>query len=62
MHSTSAPPRIDSAWAAFAERACGGAAPWLTVEQRSGTDAMRAAYLDTLHGRADAQRGLLLSF
>jgi hypothetical protein len=54
--------RIDSAWAAFAQRACGGTAPWLIVEQRMGKDAMRAAYLDTLHGRADAQRGLLLSF
>jgi hypothetical protein len=54
--------RIDRAWATFAERACGGATPWLSVEQRTGTEAMRAAYLDTLHGRADAQRGLLLSF
>jgi hypothetical protein len=54
--------RIDSAWAAFAQHACGGTAPWLIVEQRMGKDAMRAAYLDTLHGRADAQRGLLLSF
>jgi hypothetical protein len=73
MQQRSAPPpqglgrtglmqRIDSAWVAFAERACGGAAPWLTVEQRSGTEAIRTAYLDTLHGRADAQRGLLLSF
>jgi hypothetical protein len=73
MQQRSAPPpqglgraalmqRIDSTWAAFAERACGGAAPWLTVEQRTGIDAMRAAYLDTLHGRADAQRGLLVSF
>jgi hypothetical protein len=52
---------IDSAWAAFAEHACGGATPWLTVGPRAGTDALRAAYLDTLHGRADAQRGLLLS-
>jgi len=54
--------RIDNTWAAFAQRACGGTAPWLVVEQRMGSDAMREAYLDTLHGRTDAQRGLLLSF
>jgi hypothetical protein len=73
MQQRSAPPpqglgravlmqRIDAAWTAFAERACGGASPWLTVDARRGTDAMRAAYLDTLHGHTDATRGLLLTF
>jgi len=73
MHKRSAPPpqgmgrvgmlaQIDDAWNEFIARATASAAPWLTIETRHGTDAMRAAYLDTLHGRADASRGLMLSF
>jgi Protein of unknown function (DUF2855) len=73
MHKRSAAPpqglgrdamlkQIDEAWAEFIARATTGAAPWLTIESRRGADAMRAAYLDTLHGRADASRGLILSF
>ena len=54
--------QIDQAWIAFIARATANAAPWLTIETRHGADAMRSAYLDTLHGRADASRGLMLSF
>jgi Protein of unknown function (DUF2855) len=53
---------IDDAWHAFAARATQGASPWLTIEHRRGVDAMRAAYLDMLDGRADAGRGSMLSF
>ncbi len=54
--------QIDDAWTAFIARATANAAPWLTIESRRGTEAMRAAYLECLHGRADASRGLMLSF
>jgi Protein of unknown function (DUF2855) len=54
--------QIDAAWDEFIARAMTSNSPWLTIEQRGGADAMRAAYLDTLQGRADASRGLMLSF
>lgn len=73
MQKRSAPPpqglgragmlaQIDAAWNQFLARATGSATPWLTIESRHGIDAMRAAYLETLNGRADAGRGLMLSF
>lgn len=73
MRSRSAPPpqgigsaalfeHIDQAWAAYIARVTDGAVPWLTIDRRHGTDAMRAAYLETLHGRGDASRGMVLSF
>lgn len=73
MHKRSAPPpqglgragmlaQIDTAWNEFIARATASEAPWLTIETKRGTDAMRAAYRDVLHGRADASRGLMLSF
>jgi Protein of unknown function (DUF2855) len=73
MQKRSAPPpqglgragllaQIDEAWNEFIARATTGATPWLTIESRRGADAMRAAYLETLQGRADASRGLMLSF
>lgn len=54
--------QIDQAWAAFAERATQGQRPWLTIEYRHGAEAMRAAYLEVLEGRADAGCGLVLGF
>jgi hypothetical protein len=54
--------QIDAAWDEFIARATTSTTPWLTIDQRRGADAMHAAYLDTLHGRADASRGLMLSF
>jgi Protein of unknown function (DUF2855) len=54
--------QIDQAWNEFIARATTGTAPWLTIESRRGVEAMRAAYLETLQGRADASRGLMLSF
>jgi Protein of unknown function (DUF2855) len=73
MHKRSAPPpqglgraallaQIDEAWSAFIARATTSNAPWLTIEARHGAEAMRAAYLETLQGRADPSRGLMLSF
>jgi hypothetical protein len=53
---------IDAAWAAFIAVAAQGDKPWVTIEHRRGTEAMRAAYLEVLEGRADASRGLMLSF
>jgi hypothetical protein len=53
--------QIDDAWRDFIAHATDRAAPWLTIEHRQGADAVRSAYLDTLHGRADASRGLMLS-
>jgi hypothetical protein len=54
--------QIDAAWDEFIARATTSTQPWLTIEQRRGVEAMRTAYLDTLQGRADASRGLMLSF
>jgi hypothetical protein len=54
--------QIDAAWDQFIARATTSIAPWLTIEHRHGTDAMHAAYLETLQGRTDASRGLMLSF
>jgi hypothetical protein len=73
MHKRSAPPpqglgraamlaQIDEAWSAFVARATESTAPWLTIETKRGAEAMRAAYLDTLSGRADPRHGLMLSF
>ncbi len=73
MHKRSAPPpqglgraamlaQIDEAWAEFIARATEGTAPWLTIDARPGAEAVRAVYLDMLHGRADASRGLMLRF
>jgi hypothetical protein len=73
MQKRSAPPpqglgragmlaQIDDAWIEFIACATASTAPWLTIESRRGVEAMRAAYLETLQGRADASRGLMLSF
>jgi hypothetical protein len=53
---------IDAAWSAFVAHATRGDRPWLTIEHRHGTDAMRTAYFEILEGRGDAGRGLMLSF
>jgi hypothetical protein len=53
---------IDAAWTAFIALAAHGAQPWVAIEHRRGADAMREAYLEVLQGRADASRGLMLSF
>jgi hypothetical protein len=73
MQKRSAPPpqglgragmlaQIDAVWNEFIARATESETPWLTIEHRRGADAMRDAYLDTLQGRADASRGLMLAF
>ncbi len=73
MHKRSAPPpqglgraglqsQIDAAWTAFIACATANTVPWLTIESRRGAEAVRATYLETLHGLADASRGLMLSF
>ncbi len=48
---------LPDAWRGFV----GGVDRWLTVEHRTGADAVRAAFLDTLDGRADPAVGLVLS-
>jgi Protein of unknown function (DUF2855) len=53
---------IEAAWAGFIERANNGATPELVIDRRCGVEAMRSAYLETLQGRGDPARGLLLSF
>ncbi len=54
--------QIDAAWDEFLARTATNAAPWLTIEHRRGTDAMHAAYLEVLQGRANPSRGLMLGF
>jgi Protein of unknown function (DUF2855) len=54
--------QIDGAWTEFLARATTSETPWLTIESRRGAEAMRAVYLETLQGRGDASRGLMLSF
>jgi hypothetical protein len=53
---------IDASWASFVGVAAHGKRPWVTIEHRRGADAVRDAYLEVLEGRADASRGLMLSF
>lgn len=73
MQTRSAPPpqglgragllaQIDEAWTAFIDRVTTGTPAWLTIKPHSGVEAMQQAYLDTLHGRADASHGLMLRF
>ncbi len=49
--------RVNTAWQPFAA----AAARWIKVEHHSGPDAVRAAYLAVLEGRASPERGLVLS-
>lgn len=53
---------IEEAWTAFIARVASAEPPWLAIEERRGAAAMQAAYLETLHGRGDPARGLMLSF
>jgi Protein of unknown function (DUF2855) len=53
---------IDAAWTAFVALAAQGERPWVRIEHRHGGEAMQAAWLEVLEGRADANRGLMLSF
>lgn len=48
---------LPDAWRAFA----GDLGRWIRFERRSGIDAARAAFLDTLDGRVDPSVGLVLS-
>ena len=49
--------RVNAAWQPFAA----AAARWIKVEHHSGPEAVRAAYLAVLDGRAAPDRGLVLS-
>ncbi len=51
---------MGATWREFLARVTRPDAPWLVVETHRGADAVREAYLQTLHGRGDPQRGLLL--
>jgi Protein of unknown function (DUF2855) len=61
-HGAALREQLDAAWSEFIARVTDAKAPWLTIERRQGLDAMRAAYLETLQGRADPSRGLMLAF
>lgn len=52
---------IDATWAAFVARATAPGAAWIEIESRRGIDAVREAYLQTLHGQGDPRRGLMLT-
>jgi len=52
---------IDATWAAFIARATQPGAAWIEIESRRGSDAVREAYLQTLHGQGDPRRGLMLA-
>lgn len=53
--------RMDIVWADFIARTSEGSAPWLRIDRRQGFEAVREAYLETLHGSGHASAGLLLS-
>jgi hypothetical protein len=48
---------LPGAWRGFVA----GIDDWLRVEHRSGVDAIRSSYLETLDGNADPGVGLVLS-
>lgn len=52
---------IDATWSAFIARATQPGAAWIEIESRRGSDAVREAYLQTLHGQGDPRRGLMLA-
>jgi len=47
-------------WREFMARVTRPDAPWLVIDAHRGAQAVREAYLQTLHGRGDPQCGLLL--
>ena len=51
---------MGASWREFMARVTRPDAPWLVLEAHRGAQAVREAYLQTLHGRGDPQRGLLL--
>jgi Protein of unknown function (DUF2855) len=53
---------IDAAWIEFIAVAAQGGQPWVRIEHRRGANALSAAWLEVLEGRADSNRGLMLSF
>jgi len=54
--------RIGEAWGAFLARVQQpGGEPWVRIVERHGPEAVRAAYLELLEGRADARDGLMLA-
>lgn len=48
-------------WTAFVDRALDPRAPWLTVANGSGIEAVRRAWLDLVDGRADPKVGQVLT-
>ena len=53
--------RMVKAWFAFTAKACDPAAPWITVVQHTGADAVTAAYAQVLGGKGDPRVGHMLS-
>jgi hypothetical protein len=52
--------RLGAAWAAFIAQVSDAREPWLQIVEREGGEALAAAYLALLQGRADAREGLML--
>ena len=53
--------RLHLAWQHFAQQAVAGPQPWVQIVHQRGTAAVETAYRALLDGRADPQRGLMLS-
>jgi len=52
--------RLVQAWQAFSRRATQADAPWLTIEQHQGSEAVAAAYQQVLAGKGDPRTGHIL--
>jgi hypothetical protein len=54
--------RLVQAWQAFSRRATQADAPWLTIQQHQGPEAVAAAYQQVLAGKGDPRAGHILKF
>lgn len=54
--------RLQEAWLALQKTMEQPALPWLRIREGRGVEAVKAAYLQLLDGRADPREGLMLAF
>jgi Protein of unknown function (DUF2855) len=52
--------RLGQAWGSFVAQVQQAQPPWVHITQHSGADALQAAYLSLLNGKADPRQGLML--